>query len=106
MQDGLARALATAGLAVALLSLGWQVFTWRRSTGRIKISLDKHTIDGFDGQYDVADVTVRNVGSGPVFVQSIAFFLTTAVPVVWEHDEKGPGLPASLESGQAEVWRF
>src|SRR2546423_139829 len=107
MHDGLARGLAIAGLAVAVLSLGWQVYTWRRNTGRIKVSLNKQTHDTYGGQRDTAEVTVRNVGSGPVYVETISFVLSSAVPVVWEPDDKtSPVLPYSVAAGEARSWRF
>ena len=107
MADDLARVLSVAGLALGGVSFAWQVFTWRRGAGHVRVDLRKDTEDVYSGQRDGAEVTVRNVGRGPVFIERISFSVTSDVPVLWKmEDTPGPPLPHSLAAGQATSWAF
>lgn len=105
--DALARFLAVAALIVALASFAWQVYTWRRATGRVKVSLRGEVRDTHDDKSVIAVVTVRNVGRGPAFIESIGFYLLgTYEPVVWGKEDDSPDFPHELAPGAAQVWRY
>src|SRR2546430_3847002 len=109
---GAALGLSILSLLAAFFSIGWQVYTWRRNAGRVTVRLEREERNTYTGNRDFALVTLRNVGSGPVYVQSVSFqaLPPPSEPIVWypeqSTDDPQPGLPRPLASGEALVLRY
>lgn len=126
--DFAALLVAVVGLAVAALSLGWQIASWLLSAGRVRprlrhgiltpgglfsalvtesgapADLASITEQGFIGS-EVLAVQVANIGRGPVTVERFEVVLRGGkVSFVPHGDAIGPALPTRMEPGTSETW--
>lgn len=98
------------GLLLALVGLGWQAYTWRRSTHRVQVSVRGAVGPFGDDPYEpetAYSVSARNVGRAAVQVTHWYF-------VMGKRDGQGlwatrplPGnapLPVTLDPGASVIW--
>lgn len=96
--------IASAGFGLAVLALGWQVFTWLNEGGRVKVNPPTFVIVMPDG-LDAYSVRVRNVGRSAVEITGV-FCRVGEQRFVMVPPAGGPALPLSLEGLHSTAWAF
>ncbi len=105
-----ALAIGMVALALAALSLGWQVYTWQRSTGRVKVELIPQGVSTGGSEHRETwsgrVVSVRNVGRSAVFVEDVKMHMDNQPGAVsWQLIE-GPQTIYELPAGAMCEWEF
>lgn len=101
----LATTIAAYGaLVLAVVSLAWQVVSWRRSGPQIKVWSDTGVTFGPLGTFEFRFVTVHNSGRADAWVQSMGFVLPNGKRLVGTDSFiKRVTLPEKVEGGGAEI---
>jgi hypothetical protein len=118
-------AIATAGLGLAMLSLGWQAATFVLSGSRVRVDILKGSLGRGslitgppDTWQDIANISalaaqgfteevlaveVRNVGRMPVSVEKVTASLANGIAFEESQYQHAP-LPYRLEPGSSQKW--
>jgi hypothetical protein len=100
--------IASLGLFVAALSLGWQIIAWTLSGSRVKATIGfALSVGGPTHGAQMLSVTASNVGRARASVTSWAVMLPdkrTIVPAVQPGMWQGPDVPIGLDVGDGATW--
>lgn len=100
--------IASLGLFVAALSLGWQIIEWTLSGSRVKATIGHAlSVGGPTGGARLLSVTASNVGRARASVTSWAVMLPdkrTIVPAAQPGMWQGPDVPRGLDVGDGATW--
>jgi hypothetical protein len=93
-------------LLLAATSLGWQVYSWRRTGPAVKVTVDNAIPVGIPGVPDhLLQVTATNHGRGPTTVMGWGFQLpNNNVLAVPQQTPMSTPLPRRLEGGAEASW--
>lgn len=109
--DWVTLGIALAGFLLAVVSLVWQVFSWRLTGSVVRAELARGMTVGGSSGIDVIMLTARNIGRSSVSVTGWGLrvdeggeisTLVVPVPLPWQ----GPTIPHTLEGGHSATWYF
>lgn len=100
--------IASLGLFVAALSLGWQIVAWTLSGSRVEATIGLAlSVGGPTHSEQLLSVTASNIGRARASVTSWAVMLPdkrTIVPAVQPGMWQGPDVPMGLDVGDGATW--
>jgi hypothetical protein len=102
--------IAVAGLVAAVVSLGWQVVSWRWSGPRVHADIGLGIMTMTDGSLGPAVVTVEGINTGRAEASIVSWAIKfpdggAIVPAISQARWSGPSLPVTLPGGHSAMWQ-